>query len=90
VAVGACVSVCGAVGFVGLIAPVLARRLTGGHPGGALWPAALIGAMLLLGADLLTRLAPLGRTIPLGVVTATLGTPLFLWLLLRMRWRLMP
>lgn len=90
VAVGACVSVCGAVGFVGLIAPVLARRLTGGHPGGALWPAALIGAMLLLGADLLTRLAPLGRTIPLGVVTATLGTPLFLWLLLRMRWRLTP
>ncbi len=89
-AVGACVSVCGAVGFIGLIAPVLARRLTGGHPGRALWPAALLGAALLLSADLLTRLAPLGRTIPLGVVTATLGTPLFLWLLLRMRWRLAP
>jgi iron complex transport system permease protein len=90
VAVGACVAVCGAVGFIGLIAPVLARSLTRGHPGRALLPAALIGALLLLGADLLTRLAPLGRTIPLGVVTAAAGTPLLLWLLLRMRWRMTP
>ena len=89
-AVGACVAVCGAVGFVGLIAPVLARSLTRGHPGRAMVPAALIGAALLTGADLLTRLAPLGRTIPLGVVTAAVGTPLFLWLLLRMRWRMAP
>jgi iron complex transport system permease protein len=44
-------------------------------------PAALIGAALLTAADLLVRLAPLGRTIPLGVVTAAAGTPLFLWLL---------
>ncbi|UUR08602.1 FecCD family ABC transporter permease [Sphingomonas glaciei] len=88
VAVGACVAVCGAVGFVGLIAPVLARRLTRGHPGRAMLPAALIGAMILVAADLLTRLAPLGRTIPLGVVTASLGTPIFLWVLLRMRGRL--
>lgn len=88
VAVGACVSVCGAVGFVGIIAPIAARRLSRGRPGRALLPAALVGALLLLGADLLTRLAPLGRTIPLGVVTAALGTPLFLWALLHMRWRL--
>ena len=88
VAVGACVSVCGAVGFVGLIAPIAARKLTRGHPGRALIPAALIGALLLSGADLLARLAPLGRTIPLGVITAVLGTPLFLWVLLRLRWRL--
>jgi len=86
--VGACVAVCGAVGFVGLVAPVLARAITRGHPGRALLPAALLGAVLLTGADLLTRLAPLGRVIPLGVVTALLGTPLFLWLLMRMRWRL--
>lgn len=89
-AVGACVAVCGAVGFVGLIAPVLARSWTRGHPGRAMLPAALFGAMLLTAADLLTRLAPLGRTIPLGVVTAAVGTPLFLWLLLRMRWRMTP
>jgi iron complex transport system permease protein len=90
VAVGACVAVAGAVGFVGLIAPVLARSLTRGHPGRAMLPAALIGALLLTAADLLTRFAPLGRTIPLGVITAAVGTPLFLWLLLRMRWRMTP
>lgn len=90
IAVGACVAVCGAVGFIGLIAPVIARGWTRGHPGRALLPAALLGAVLLVAADLLTRLAPLGRTIPLGVVTAAAGTPLFLWLLLRMRWRLTP
>jgi iron complex transport system permease protein len=90
IAVGACVAVCGAVGFVGLIAPVLARTMSRGHPGRAILPAALLGALLLTAADLLTRLAPLGRTIPLGVVTAAVGTPLFLWLLLRMRWRLTP
>lgn len=83
IGVGACVSVCGAVGFVGLVAPIIARRLVRGHPGRALLPAGLLGAALLTGADLLTRLAPLGRTIPLGVVTAALGTPLFLWVLVR-------
>ena len=88
IAVGACVAVCGAVGFVGLIAPVIARRLTRSHPGRALFPAALIGAIILVAADLLTRLAPLGRTIPLGVVTASIGTPVFLWVLLGMRGRL--
>lgn len=88
VSVGACVSVCGAVGLVGIVAPIAARRVTRGKPGKALMPAAFIGALLLLSADLLTRLAPLGRTIPLGVITAVLGTPLFLWVLLRMRWRL--
>jgi iron complex transport system ATP-binding protein len=82
IAVGACVAVAGAVGFVGLIAPVIARGWTRGHPGRALLPAALLGALLLTGADLLTRFAPLGRVIPLGVVTAAIGTPLFLWLLM--------
>lgn len=90
VAVGACVAVCGAIGFIGLIAPVIARRMTGGHPGRALVPAALLGAVLLLLADLLTRLAPPGREIPLGVLTAIAGTPIFLWIVARMRWRLTP
>jgi iron complex transport system permease protein len=86
--VGACVAVCGAIGFVGLVAPIFARRLTGGHPGRAMLPAGLIGAALLLAADLAVRLAPLGRTLPIGVVTALLGAPFFLWMVVRMRWRL--
>jgi iron complex transport system permease protein len=85
VAVGACVSVCGAIGFVGLIAPFVARRLTRGHPGRALIPAALIGALLLLLADLALRLGPAGRPIPVGVLTTVLGTPLFLWIVVTMR-----
>ena len=88
VAVGACVSVCGAVGFVGLIAPFLARRLTAGHPGRAMVPAAMIGALLLLLADLVVR--GLERPIPIGVVTALAGTPLFIWLILHKRRGLTP
>lgn len=88
VGVGACVAICGAIGFIGLIAPIFARWLTGGHPGRAILPAALIGALLLTTADLATRLAPLGRTLPIGVVTALIGAPFFLWLVARMRWQL--
>jgi iron complex transport system permease protein len=86
--VGACVAICGAIGFIGLIAPIFARRLTRGHPGGAILPAALLGGLLLLAADLAVRLAPLGRTLPIGVVTALIGAPFFLWLVAHMRWRL--
>ena len=85
VAVGACVSVCGAIGFVGLIAPFAARRITGGHPGSALVPAALVGALLLVLADLALRLGPIGRPIPVGVITTVLGTPLFIWIVVNMR-----
>jgi iron complex transport system permease protein len=88
VGVGACVAICGAIGFVGLVAPIFARRLTGGHPGRAIWPAALIGALLLATADLAVRLVPLGRTLPIGVLTALLGAPFFLWLVANMRWRI--
>lgn len=86
--VGACVAICGAIGFVGLIAPIFARRLTRGHPGRAILASALIGALLLTLADLTVRLAPLGRTLPIGVVTALIGAPFFLWLVAHMRWRL--
>ena len=85
VAVGACVAVAGAIGFVGLVAPVLARRLTRGHPGRAMLPAALIGSILLTLADLAVRALPLDRPIPIGVVTALFGTPLFLHLIVTMR-----
>jgi iron complex transport system permease protein len=88
VAVGACVAVCGAIGFIGLVAPIFARRLTGGRPGSAVLPAALIGGVLLLAADLVVRVAPLGRTLPIGVATAVLGAPFFLWLVTHMRWKL--
>jgi iron complex transport system permease protein len=86
--VGACVAICGAIGFIGLVAPIFARRLTRGHPGRAMMPAAMLGGALLLLADLAVRVAPLGRTLPIGVVTALLGAPFFLWLVAHMRWSL--
>jgi len=85
VAVGAFVAVAGAIGFVGLVAPVLARRVTRGHPGRAMVPAALIGAILLTLADLAVRAIPLDRPLPIGVLTALFGTPLFLYLIVNMR-----
>ena len=87
IAVGACVSVAGAIGFVGLVAPILARRLSRGHPGRAMIPAAAIGALLLTLADLVVRAVPLDRPIPVGVITALFGTPLFLWLVVTMQRR---
>jgi iron complex transport system permease protein len=90
VGVGACVAICGAIGFIGLVAPIFARKLTRAHPGRAILPAAAFGAALLLAADLATRGAPLGRSLPIGVVTALLGAPFFIWLVARMRWRLQP
>ena len=87
VAIGACVSVCGSIGFVGLVAPYGARLLTRGHPGRALIPAALIGSILLLLADLAVRFGPAGRTIPVGVLTTVVGAPLFIWIVVTMRRR---
>jgi len=87
IAVGACVSVAGAIGFVGLVAPVFGRHLSRGHPGKAMLPAAMIGAILLIAADLVVRAIPLDRPIPVGVITALFGTPLFVWLVINMRQR---
>jgi iron complex transport system permease protein len=88
VAVGTCVAVCGAIGFVGLIAPVAARWLTRGHPGRALAPAGAIGAILLLLADLAVRSVALDHAIPVGVLTTLIGTPLFVAVLMSMRGRM--
>lgn len=86
-AIGACVSVAGAIGFVGLIAPIAARALVKGHPGKAIGLAGLLGAVTLVAADLMTRFVPDGRMIPVGVITALIGTPLFITLLLSLRTR---
>ncbi len=87
--VGACVSVSGNIGFVGLMVPHLLRPWVGHHPGRLVAPSALGGAALLLGADLLTRSPVLGQELKLGVVTALLGAPLFLHLLWHLRTRLL-
>jgi iron complex transport system permease protein len=83
--VGAAVAVSGAVGFVGLIAPHLVRPFTDGRPSQTLVPSALAGAALLGLADLLVRVIPTQTELRLGVVTAFLGAPVFIAILLRSR-----
>jgi len=82
-ATGAGVAVAGSIGFVGLVVPHLVRPFVGHRPGAAILPAALAGAALLLAADIAVRLLPLD--LKLGVVTALIGAPFFLWLILRSR-----
>jgi iron complex transport system permease protein len=84
-AVGAAVAVAGAIGFIGLVVPHLVRPYVGHRPGAAMVPSALAGACLLTAADLAVRVPVGGQELKLGVVTAMLGCPFFLWLILRGR-----
>ncbi len=84
-AVGACVSVTGTVGFVGLVVPHLLRALVRHRPGRLLLPSAVGGALLVLAADLAIRLLQTPQQLMLGVVTALVGAPFFLVLVLRSR-----
>jgi iron complex transport system permease protein len=84
-AVGASTSVTGVVGFIGLVAPHLVRPLVGHQPSRVLVPAALCGALLLLLADVATRLLHIGAEMKLGVLTSLIGTPFFFWLVVRLR-----
>jgi len=78
-AVGAGTAVAGAIGFIGLVVPHLLRPWLGERPGALLAAAPLMGAALLLAADMLVRLAPLALPLsaapPVGVLTALLGAP---------------
>lgn len=82
---GAAVATAGAVGFVGLMAPHLARRLVGPAHEGLLPTAGLLGGLLVILADLAGRTLFAPIEIPCGVITAILGAPYFLYLLARGR-----
>ena len=84
-AVGAATSVSGAIGFIGLVAPHLIRPFVGYQPRLVLVPAALAGAVLLLTADIATRLIHYGPEMKLGVFTSLIGTPFFFWLVVRLK-----
>lgn len=83
--VGASVAVTGSIAFVGLIVPHLCRPFVGHEPSKLLWPSALGGALLVSVADLAVRLVPSGNELMLGVFTALIGVPFFLWLIFKMR-----
>jgi iron complex transport system permease protein len=88
--VGAAVAVAGSIGFIGLVAPHLVRRRVGSDPARVCLPAALMGAALLLAADVAVRLIPTNPNataieLKLGVVTALIGVPFFLMMIFRER-----
>ncbi|CAG9000999.1 MAG: Fe(3+) dicitrate transport system permease protein FecD [Candidatus Celerinatantimonas neptuna] len=78
-----CVALCGPLGFIGLIAPHIARQISGGLHQLLLPVAMLSGALLLLLADLIGRMILSPIEIPAGIVTALLGAPYFLMLIVK-------
>lgn len=88
-AVAAAVAFSGAIGFVGLIVPHIARRLFGADNRVLLPASALLGAMLLLVADTLARTLLAPREIPIGILTALIGCPFFLHLLRKLQRQLL-
>jgi len=84
-AVGAATSVTGSVSFIGLVAPHLVRPFVGHQPSRTLLPSALLGATLLLLADIGTRVIHTNTELRLGVLTSLLGAPFFFWLIVRLR-----
>ncbi|WP_244188419.1 iron chelate uptake ABC transporter family permease subunit [Paenibacillus kribbensis] len=84
---GISVSAVGAIGFIGLMAPHMARRLVGSHNQWLIPLAALLGANLMLLGDILGRMLIVPREIPVGIMTALVGAPYFVYLLRRERSR---
>ena len=85
--VGAAVAVSGVIGFIGLVVPHLLRLAVGPDHRVLIPGSALLGGALLLGADVLARTLVAPAELPIGIVTALVGAPFFLWLLLRDRKR---
>ncbi len=83
--VGAATAVAGAIGFIGLIVPHILRPVVSAKPSRLLPSSALAGAALLLAADIAVRLVAPDRDLKIGVLTALIGAPFFLWLVFRYR-----
>ena len=82
-ATGAAVSLGGPVGFIGIVVPHLVRLLVGADHRVVLPASALFGAAFLVGCDLVSRTIMAPIELPVGIVTAMIGGPFFLWLLIR-------
>ncbi|WBV44371.1 iron ABC transporter permease [Pseudoroseomonas cervicalis] len=79
------VSIVGAIGFVGLVVPHAARFIVGVRHVRLVPAAALMGALFLIAADILSRIAVRGQVLPIGVITALVGAPVFALILVRRR-----
>ena len=82
--IGVVVSAAGSIGFVGLVVPHLARRAVGSSHRVAVPAAALMGAVLLVWADVVARTLLQPQEIPIGILTSLVGAPFLLVLIRRM------
>lgn len=83
--IGASVAFCGIIGFIGLVVPHIARLLVGSNHKFFIPLSAILGAFVLLWADSLARTIVAPAELPIGIITAILGAPFFLWLLMKNR-----
>jgi iron complex transport system permease protein len=79
----AAVAFVGTIGFVGLVAPHIARMLVGEDQRVLLPMAAIVGAIIMTGASVLSKLVSPGGVVPIGIVTALIGVPFLFFLILR-------
>ena len=84
-AVGASVALSGMIGFVGLVVPHLVRLIGGVSHSYLLPGSALMGAALMINADLLSRVMIQPAELPVGLITTAIGSPFFLWLIFRLK-----
>ena len=82
-ATGAAVSISGPIAFVGIVVPHLVRLFVGSDHRLVLPASALFGAAFLIGCDLVARTVFAPIELPVGIITALIGGPFFLWLLVR-------
>ena len=83
--VGASVALSGMIGFVGLVVPHLVRLISGVNHTYVVIGSALMGASLMILADLLARILIQPAELPVGLITSAIGSPFFLWLIFRMK-----
>lgn len=79
---GAAVAFVGTIGFIGLVAPHIARMLVGEDQRHMLPAAAVFGALLLSVASIVSKLLIPSTVFPIGIITALIGVPFFVWLIL--------
>ena len=77
------IAFCGTINFIGLVAPHIMRRIIGSDYRFLLPGSALCGAVLLLASDILSTLPVSGAILPIGAITAFVGVPFFIWLLVK-------
>ena len=83
--VGVSVAFCGMIGFVGLVTPHLVRLFIGPSHKFLIFGSALLGAVILLSSDLLSRTIVAPAQLPIGIITSSLGSPFFIYLLINQK-----